>query len=237
MIPRVAAGTPRGDGPHDQCLGPKSSGVRGRGLSPAPWDKTPSREHNHCAAGRPRVAESRSSCVCFNKSCKRSARGVLGHMMSVVSESLSGSSSASVSRGHPAWRRILRQVPRRTHSKGHRGDHLCPGAGQRKLRCLHGDSAWPGRRPGSTTAARTPAARALESTRRWEAAEAVQKPWLRTGASATRPVARGSCALWGQRQAARIAPVCPGSCKPVRWPGRQTERAGGQGPPTGGAAR
>ena len=56
---------------------------------------------------------SRSSCVCFNKSCKRSVGGVLGHTMPVVSESLSGSSSADVSRGQPAGRRILRQVPRK----------------------------------------------------------------------------------------------------------------------------
>ena len=124
--------------------------------------------------------------------------------------------------------------PPQAHSKGR---HFLQACANLKLWCLHGESA--SRAPGlpqaaclrSTTATRTPAARALEPKRRWEAAgaltlSAVQTSWLRTyqhthaGAGACRTGAQGASAQCDERQAARCAvrrhspaPACPGAGK------------------------
>ena len=75
---------------------------------------------------------------------------------------------------HMAWGTAT--APPQAHSKGR---HFLQACAKRKLWCLHGESA--SLAPGlpqaaglrSTTATRTPAARALESKRRWEAADAL----------------------------------------------------------------
>ena len=161
-------------------------------------------------------------------------------------ESLSGSSSADACRGHQTWRGVLRQFLRNLTRK----DATFCRPARNASSGLHGESA--SRAPGlpqaaclrSTTATRTPAARALEPTRRWEAAgaltlSAVQTSWLRTyqhthaGADACRTGAQGASAQCDERQAARCAvrrhspaPVCPGAGKPVRRQGRHTKRWG-----------
>ena len=138
-------------------------------------------------------------------------------------------------------------VPPQAHSKGR---HFLRACASRKLWRLHGASASrpPGLPPAaclrSTTATRTPAARALEPKRRWGAADAltlsaVQKSWLRTyhlthaSADACRTGAQRASAQCDTGQAASIAvrrhspaPVCPGAGKPVRRQGRHTKRWG-----------